>query len=93
MELLTILYAMLAALTGVSVGEAAPARQSLVASAQAERVEVAVAAARAVAVTPAGYARHGARLLLRQDALAEAAPERPAVAGPLAWIDLGRRHL
>jgi hypothetical protein len=94
LELLTILYAMLAALTGISVGEASPQRSAMVGCSEAAMVgEVA-----AIAAPQASVAAH--RPLAAIPTLAD---QRPvplfAVAGiePLrlgiAWIDLARRHL
>jgi hypothetical protein len=93
LELLTILYAMLAALTGFSVGEAAPQRQSLVASIEAQTAVIAIAAVHSVAATPTSYAPHGGRLLARQDVLASHAPPSLIISAPVAWTDYARRHL
>jgi hypothetical protein len=93
LELLTILYAMLAALTGLSVGEAAPQRQELVAAANAEAAIAAIAAVSDAALPAADHDRWRGRLLARQDALAMAPPARLSLVAPIAWVDLGRRHL
>jgi hypothetical protein len=94
LELLTILYAMLAALTGMSVGDAAPARHhALVASAMAQTADVAVAAVSAVAATQSSHAHLTGRLLARQDTLTAGGSDLPQFAAQIAWIDYGRRHL
>ncbi len=93
LELLTILYAMLAALTGFSVGEAAPARVSVVASTQVERAEIAVNTIRKLppAITEFGR-RVGRALRPQRTNVEEPAQTLPSVQ-QLAYLDLGRRHL
>jgi hypothetical protein len=91
-EFLTIFYAMLAALTGVSVGEAAPARQLVVSSSNAAQMECASAAhsQRAVA-TPIAVLPDA--LALVQSAVADLPFVSAEAFRPIAWIDLARRHL
>ncbi len=92
-ELLTILYAMLAALTGISVGDAAPARAPLVASAEAQRVEVAVNTIRKLppAITELGR-RVGRALRPSRAPGNEQSFTLPSMQ-EVALVDYGRRHL
>jgi hypothetical protein len=93
LELLTILYAMLAALTGFSVGEAAPARQTVVASVQVERTDVAINTIRKLPPALTEFGRRVGRVLRPQ----RASDGEPAQLLPstqqVAYLDLGRRHL
>ncbi len=94
MELLTILYAMLAALTGFSVGEVAPARQSVVASVQVERQEVAVNTIRKLPPALTEFGRRVGRALRPQRTSTEEAPQTTLPSTQqVAYLDLGRRHL
>lgn len=93
MELLTILYAMLAALTGFSVGEIAPARQPVVASVQVERSEVAVNTIRKLPPALAEFGRRVGRALRPQRTSTEEPVQVLPSAQQVAYLDLGRRHL
>ena len=93
MELLTILYAMLAALTGISVGEASPQRAPLVASAEAQRVEVAVSTIRKLPPAIAELGRRVGRVLRPQRVIAEDPAQTLPSAQQVAFTQYGRRHL
>ena len=93
MELLTIFYAMLAALTGVSVGEGTSARQPLVAAAQAQQVEVAIAAARKIAPAVVEFGHRFGRPINRQRPSVVEPSAPPPAMRQVAIIIFGRRHL
>lgn len=93
MELLTIFYAMLAALTGVSVSEASSVRQPLVAAAQVEQVEVAMATARKLVPAVAAFDDHVGQAAQHQLASVDAATAPAPVTRQVAIIIFGRRHL
>jgi hypothetical protein len=92
LEFLTIFYAMLAALTGVSVGEAAPARQSVVSSSNAAQMECAsVAHSQRTAAAPITALPNP--LALVQSAVADLPLVSAEALRPVVWIDFARRHL
>ena len=94
MELLTILYAMLAALTGFSVSEVAPAQASVVASVQVERTEVAVNTIRKLPPALTEFGRRVGRALRPQRTNAEEPVQQTLPSTQtVAYLDLGRRHL
>jgi hypothetical protein len=93
LELLTILYAMLAALTGFSVGEVAPARQAVVASVQVERTEIAVNTIRKLPPAITEFGRRVGRALRPQRTSTDDAVQTLPSVQQVAYLDLGRRHL
>lgn len=89
MELLPILYALLAAITGLSVGDGERARQPVVASAVAQRAEAAAEATsrlivRAIPALPTFQSRQSLRLSGRPVSL-----RLPLLSAPLYFA---RRH-